>query len=313
MAKFDPKKADLNKDGKLSDYESNVGQKRAAAMKMDHSPKKMDHAMKMNKSPMYNYKNGYAMKMGSKEINSPSAFNMKDMANIQASPMMNHISGHDPKDKNSKSTIFSVDPNKGAKLQTEVTTTTNPIQSSKSVQKKSTNNLSNYQKGLKNLGPNFKPTQAQTDAANKKVAELRKKDSDAGKFNSSIKQASNPGSSSTTKKSTKINPVTSKQINKESKQKVSKAIGDENFRRYEVEMQAKRDSTSRAEKFINSKLTSLGRDPKTDKKIYTHAGIGGNRAANKTRFKGGVKFVKGTYNKSTKDYQYSRKGGYLIK
>ena len=94
MAKFDPKKADLNKDGKLSDYEENVGKKRAAAMKMGHSPKKMDHAMKMDKSPMYNYKKGYAMQMGSREIDSPSAFNMKDAANIAASPMMNHEPGH---------------------------------------------------------------------------------------------------------------------------------------------------------------------------------------------------------------------------
>ena len=82
MAKFDPKKADLNKDGKLSDYESNVGKKRAAAMKMGHSPKKMGH------SPMKKYGDGYAMKMGSKEVNSPSAFNMKDAANMAASPMM---------------------------------------------------------------------------------------------------------------------------------------------------------------------------------------------------------------------------------
>jgi len=88
MAKFDPKKADLNKDGKLSDYEENVGKKRAAAMKMGHSPKKMDH------SPMKKYGNGYAMKMGSKEIDSPSAFNMKDAKNIQDSPMMAHNPGH---------------------------------------------------------------------------------------------------------------------------------------------------------------------------------------------------------------------------
>ena len=99
MAKFDPKKADLNKDGVLSDYEENVGKTRAAAMRMGHSPKKMDHAMKMDKSPMYNYKKGYAMQMGSREIDSPSAFNMKDAANIAASPMMNHEEGHnDPMD-----------------------------------------------------------------------------------------------------------------------------------------------------------------------------------------------------------------------
>lgn len=91
MAKFDPNKADLNKDGKLSDYEENVGKKRAAAMKMGHSPKKMKH------SPMKKYGNGYAMKMGSKEVNSPSAFNMKDAGNMAASPMMsNH--GYDTDD-----------------------------------------------------------------------------------------------------------------------------------------------------------------------------------------------------------------------
>jgi|TARA_B100001939_G_C16936295_1_gene616148 hypothetical protein len=95
MAKFDPKKADLNKDGKLSDYESNVGKKRAAAMKMGHSPKKMGHSpKKMEHSPMKKYGNGYAMKMGSKEVNSPSAFNMKDAGNMAASPMMNHEAGH---------------------------------------------------------------------------------------------------------------------------------------------------------------------------------------------------------------------------
>ena len=36
-----------------------------------------------------------------------------------------------------------------------------------------TDNLSNYQSGLIDKGPDFKPTQAQTDAANAKVAELK--------------------------------------------------------------------------------------------------------------------------------------------
>jgi hypothetical protein len=136
MAKFDPNKADLNKDGKLSDYEENVGKKRAAAMKMDKKSRKIKKIEKtskqiidtpnpnyqnvskkdskkyyrkkekfaktvdqinspMEKSPMYNYKKGYAMKMGSKEIDSPSAFNMKDAGNMAASPMM----AYDPKTK----------------------------------------------------------------------------------------------------------------------------------------------------------------------------------------------------------------------
>ena len=53
MAKFDPKKADLNKDGKLSDYEENVGKKRAAAMKM-HEPghnRKMPSVQKQTQKP----------------------------------------------------------------------------------------------------------------------------------------------------------------------------------------------------------------------------------------------------------------------
>lgn len=135
MAKFDPKKADLNKDGKLSDYESNVGQKRAAAMKMDKKSRKIKKIEKTSKqiidtpnpiympnvskkdskkyyrkkekfsktaqqvdqinSPMKKYGSGYAMKMGSKEVNSPSAFNMKDAANMAASPMMVHKDGHE--------------------------------------------------------------------------------------------------------------------------------------------------------------------------------------------------------------------------
>ena len=86
MAKFDPKKADLNKDGKLSDYEENVGRKRAAAMKME-------------KSPMYNYKKGYVMQMGKHSNVSPTNFKTKDAKLMEDSPMMNHEPGHnDPID-----------------------------------------------------------------------------------------------------------------------------------------------------------------------------------------------------------------------
>ena len=96
MAKFDPKKADLNKDGKLSDYESNVGQKRAAAMKMDHSPKsKKQTKSATNMKKDYSMKMGYAMKMGSKQNDSPSAFNMKDAMLMYDAPMMMHKEGHD--------------------------------------------------------------------------------------------------------------------------------------------------------------------------------------------------------------------------
>mgnify|MGYP003150673306 CR=1 FL=1 len=88
MAKFDPKKADLNRDGKLSSYEKTVGEKRAAAMPMKHAMK-MDHAMKMKDDyAMRNYKQGYSMQMGSKEIDSPSAFTMKHSMNMMKAPNM---------------------------------------------------------------------------------------------------------------------------------------------------------------------------------------------------------------------------------
>lgn len=55
MAKFDAQKADLDKDGKLSDYEKNRGQKTAEAMQMSD-------------------KVGYTMQHGSRETDSPTTF-----------------------------------------------------------------------------------------------------------------------------------------------------------------------------------------------------------------------------------------------
>ena len=68
MAKFDAKKADLNKDGKLSDYEKNRGEATAAAMPMAK---------------------GYKMQMGVKEIDSPGAFSTKQSKIMQMSPLLN--------------------------------------------------------------------------------------------------------------------------------------------------------------------------------------------------------------------------------
>jgi len=251
-------------------------------------------------------KMGYAMKMGSKENYSPTNFKTKDAMLMMQSPMMMD----DPKKKKNNSTTFSVDPDKGAKLETKVTTTNKPIQSSQSVQKKSTSNLANYQKGLKNLGSDFKPTKAQTAAANKKVAELKKKDAAAAAYNASIKKSA-PKSTSTTKIDKKVNPTTVKQINKESKQRVSKAIGEENFRRYGVEIQAKKDSVAASERYIGSKIKFLGRKPELDKRIKKEAGKVGYMAANATRKKGNIKIVRAANQAGFGPY--TRKGGYLIK
>lgn len=66
MAKFDAKKADLNKDGQLSDYEKNRGKATAAAMQMSK---------------------GYTMQMGAKEIDSPGTFSSKQSKIMQMAPL----------------------------------------------------------------------------------------------------------------------------------------------------------------------------------------------------------------------------------
>jgi hypothetical protein len=69
MAKFDAKKADLNKDGQLSDYEKNRGKATAAAMQMSK---------------------GYNMQMGKDKsgIDSSHSFPMKQAYTIRMSPML---------------------------------------------------------------------------------------------------------------------------------------------------------------------------------------------------------------------------------
>lgn len=66
MAKFDPTKADLNKDGKLSSYEKKRGEATANAMQM-----------------------GYTMKMGKNSSkNTEGAFKVKDEAMLMSSPIL---------------------------------------------------------------------------------------------------------------------------------------------------------------------------------------------------------------------------------
>lgn len=66
MAKFDAKKADLNKDGQLSDYEKNRGKATATAMQMSK---------------------GYNMQMGKREIDSPGTFSTKQSKIMQMAPL----------------------------------------------------------------------------------------------------------------------------------------------------------------------------------------------------------------------------------
>lgn len=95
MAKFDPKLADLNKDGVLSDYEENVGKKRAEAMQMAGS------------------KGTFAMQMNKQKNNSADNFSSKDATMMMQSALYNpgnHNHPHtdtDPPGKSSGQNTYS--------------------------------------------------------------------------------------------------------------------------------------------------------------------------------------------------------------
>ena len=73
MAEFNKQKADLNKDGVLSDYEENRGRAVAAAMPMLNTVDGYKHLKATAQKRM-----GHQMNFGSKQVNTPSAFSNYD-------------------------------------------------------------------------------------------------------------------------------------------------------------------------------------------------------------------------------------------
>jgi len=181
--KLDEKKSDLNKDGKLSEYERKRGTAIAEAMKMGGS------------------KGEFYMKPGHSNSKSMSELNMSNKDELMMKALYMHTGDPHPTDKLASYTETTTDVKR-----------TGPSAASSNVQK-STSNLADYQKGLKDLGPDFKPTAAQTAAANAKVAELKKKDAEAKAFNESQSKSS-PGSiTKSTKSVTKtVGEKTQKEI-----------------------------------------------------------------------------------------------------
>ena len=182
--KLDEKKSDLNKDGKLSEYERKRGTAIAEAMKMGGS------------------KGEFYMKPGHSNGKPMSELNMSNKDELMMKALYMH--GDPPR------------PHPTDKLASYTETTTDvkrtgPSAASSNVQK-STSNLADYQKGLKDLGPDFKPTAAQTAAANAKVAELKKKDAEAKAFNQSQSKSS-PGS--VTKSTKSVTKTVGKKTQKE--------------------------------------------------------------------------------------------------
>ena len=147
----------------------------------------------------------FKMKMGSKSAkNSDSAFSMYSEKVMQMSP----IFMTDPPVKTPpRNTLYSYE-----QTNTNVKRSGGGSESS-NVQKKSTSNLADYQKGLKDLGPDFKPTAAQTAAANKKVAELKKKDAQNAEFNKNISKSNKSSvEKSVNKKTTVLGKQTQAEI-----------------------------------------------------------------------------------------------------
>ena len=108
MAKFDAKKADLNKDGQLSDYEKNRGKATAEAMQMSK---------------------GYNMTMGMREIDSPGTFSTKQSKVMQMSPILQteNENGMKEVDRSTTSTEKMVQGLLGEETQTTIDLASDPI------------------------------------------------------------------------------------------------------------------------------------------------------------------------------------------
>tara|TARA_B100001939_G_scaffold330904_1_gene328460 strand:- start:797 stop:1951 length:1155 start_codon:yes stop_codon:yes gene_type:complete len=186
----------------------------------------------------------FKMSMGSKSAkNSDSAFSMYSEKVMQMSP----IFMTDPPVKTPPSNkLYSYE-----ETNTKVKRSGGGSESS-NVQKKSTSNLADYQKGLKDLGPGFKPTAAQTAAANKKVAELKKKDAQNAEFNKNISKSNKSSvEKSVNKKTTVLGKQTQAEILGE---------GDEYKKNRKARLKAERgserdiaqkDSITAAKNYIN--------------------------------------------------------------
>ncbi len=152
--------------------------------------------------------------------------------------------------------------------------------------KQSTNNLSSYRAGLKDLGPDFKPTAEQTAKANAKVASLKKKDSDAKKANSTSSSSSsnNTNSGSTTRKS---ETITSKKsmaaVQEKGKIANENRVSRNAYNKEMTSIKAASDSTSTANSFLNNRK----RHQQSNPKVIALASKLGAREAYNTRIKSG--------------------------
>jgi len=154
----------------------------------------------------------------------------------------------------------------------------------------STDNLSNYQAGLRDLGPDFKPTAEQTARANAKVAELKKKDEAAQLLNDANVISSSSSSNNTNAGSSTTTSNTTTSPNSMAETLLQSNIQDENraqrfnFDRDEANITAANDS-------ISARNTRLNRMPRYNQQTpggQNAAGRAGSRAAAESRRNSGL-------------------------
>jgi len=238
-------------------------------------------------------KMGYSQSFGAARMNgyAKGAAKVASVMSFGASKYMKHGAadaghggpeGHD----HPSMTITSRDTSGGGSSSSRSNTTGGGSSSST----QSTDNLAKYQAGLKDLGPDFKPTQAQTDAANARVAELKKKDADAAAANAANVTSSSSSSDNTNAGSSTTTSKTTTSPNSMAETLLQSSIGDENrsqrfnFDRDEANITAANDSINAR----NKALDRLPRHRQFTPQGQNYAGRAGSVAAAQSRRDSGL-------------------------
>jgi hypothetical protein len=236
---------------------------------------------------------GYSQSFGAARMNgyAKGAAKVANIMSFGASKYMKHgaaDAGHGGPEGHDHPTMTTTSRNTSGGGSSSSSSNTTGGGSSSSMQ--STNNLANYQAGLKDLGPDFKPTAEQTARANRRVAELKKKDEDAATANAANVTSSSSSSNNTNagRSTTTSNTITSP--NSMAETLLQSSIADENraqkfnFDRDEANITAANDSINRR----NQKLNTMPRYHQLTEAGQRAAGRAGSRAAASSRKQSGL-------------------------
>jgi len=151
--------------------------------------------------------------------------------------------------------------------------------------KKSTNNLSNYQSTLVDLGSNFKPTKAQTDEANAKVASLKKLDQNNAAFNSKNKQGSTSQTNNSSIEKIELGNQTRAQIETGGQTKISNRIEVIKAKKAATIAQAAIDSTKKSNQEYDRIGKKFGQNQFQKQRTHDYIAKTANKAGQTTMAK----------------------------